>query len=128
MLDQVVLRLASALAPASTFACSVRPEARYLQILPVAGVAGEVEVEMVVVPAVVVGAEHGREHAARAAVDGAQEIALRKRAAPAVLEVDDGAVLQDEARDVDGVGVAMLGEEARRRRCSSAGRNRSRRR
>src|SRR5204862_2752443 len=78
--------------------------------LAVAAMTGEVQVEVVAVIEVVGRAEHGREDAARPAMHVAQEIALSQSAPPAALDIDRASAGQAESRDVDGIGVAVLGE------------------
>ena len=77
---------------------------------PVAAVAGEIEVEVVAVVGIVVGAEHGgeivgmRRHAPRAGTGA------RAGAVPALFDGQPGAVGQDESGDVERVGAAVLAE------------------
>src|SRR5215831_2307201 len=72
--------------------------------------AREVEMEVVAMVEVVVRPEHGGEYATGAAIDIAQEIALGQGSPPAALDVDDASVREHEPRDVDGVGMAVLGQ------------------
>src|SRR5687768_2845683 len=68
--------------------------------------------EVVAVSRVVVGRERGREQAAGAVADVAQESRLRAVAAPVAGDRDPAAVLEPEAGDVDGVGQGMLAPAA----------------
>src|SRR5262245_19103235 len=77
--------------------------------LAVAAMTGEVEMEMVAVMGVVGRAEHGGENVASPAMHRAQERAVGKMAPPAALDVDHASVGQHEGRDVDGIGMAVLG-------------------
>ena len=86
--------------------------------------AGQVEVEVVAVVDVVVGAEHGREHVARATMHVAQETALGEAPHQPDLTVDRAPVGQHERGDIDGVGMAVLGKLRAVDMCSSAGRSR----
>src|SRR5581483_6250340 len=80
--------------------------------LPAEPADAAVEVEMVLVLAVVVGPQHDAEIAAGAGVRGAQEARFGPLAAPLAAHADVPAVGQGEAADVDGVGGGVLAAPA----------------
>ena len=66
--------------------------------------------EVVAVEGIGLGAEHGREVPARRLMNGAQEAALGVTAPPAAAHRHLAPIGQHEGRDVEGVGVAVLGK------------------
>src|SRR5262245_763559 len=78
--------------------------------LSVAAVAGEVEMEVVAMAEVIGRAEHGGEYATGAAMHVAQNVAFGQAAPPAGLDVHHASVGEHKPRDVDRVGMAVLGQ------------------
>src|SRR5262245_16977486 len=78
--------------------------------LPVAAMAREVEMNMVAMIEVVSRPEHGREYATGAAMHIAQEIAFSQGTPPAALDVHKASVGEHKPRDVDRVGMTVLGQ------------------
>ena len=76
----------------------------------VAAVAGEIQMEVIVMVAVGLGAEHGRELAAGAIVHSPQKRLLTRLSAPAAFHRDCLAIAEKKRGDVDGVGVPVLGQ------------------
>src|SRR3546814_537144 len=76
-------------------------------------VAAHVEMEMIIVGGVVIGAQHRAEPAAGRFVQGAQELLRALVAVPAAVEHDPPPVGEHEARDVDRVRRRMLRQPAR---------------
>src|SRR5262245_58829656 len=74
-------------------------------------VPAQVKVEMVAMVGIVVGAEHGAKQCTAAVMHLAQEVALGEGAPPAALDGHGASVCQHKPRYVDGVGMAVLGQE-----------------
>src|SRR5262249_20371783 len=95
-------------------AWQTEPSSRYRLFadaaLSVAAMAREVEVEVVAMVKVVGRPQHGGEFATGAAMHLAQEIAFGQGTPPAAFDVHDASVGEHEPRDVDGVGMAVLGQ------------------
>ena len=72
-----------------------------------------VEMEMVGMGGVVVRPEGDRENPAGALVDAFQELSFRSAIAPMRFHIDQAAVLETKAGDVDGVRPGMFGLAAR---------------
>jgi hypothetical protein len=73
-------------------------------------VARQIEMQMVALVAIVRRTEHGREGVAGPSVHGAQEGAFGNGTPPARSDGNHPPIGRGESRDVDGVGMAVLGE------------------
>jgi hypothetical protein len=76
-------------------------------------IAAHVEMEMVVMRAVIIRAEHSTKALARTGADNTQEIAFLAAAVPALLDADPAAIGEHKCRHIYGIGMGMFGKPSR---------------